>query len=83
MGLTRTIEVDEGTAAALEEMAADRGVSVRVLMADLAAMLHPRPDWSEDIARIEEYERTGVAEDAAVVMAEFERRVAEAAAKRK
>ncbi|HEY3812558.1 MAG TPA: hypothetical protein VGL66_04985 [Caulobacteraceae bacterium] len=81
--MTRTIEVDEGTAAALEELAADRGVSVRALVADLAGMLYPGPDWSEDIARIEEYERTGVAEDAAVVMAEFQRRVAEAAAKRK
>jgi hypothetical protein len=83
MGITRTIEVDEATAAALEQTAADQGVSVRELMAQLASMLMPGPDWTEDIARVEEYERTGIAYEAKEVMAEFERQVSEAAAKRK
>ena len=57
MGMTRTIEVDEATAAALERLAADRGVTVPEMVAELAAALNE--DWAEDFRRAAEYDRTG------------------------
>lgn len=50
MTAMRAIEVDEATAAALEQSAAEQGVSVAQLLAELAAALSS-PD--DDIAELE------------------------------
>lgn len=51
MNTMRKIEVDEGTASALERQAADRGVSVADLVAELAA--EPIPLSENELAELD------------------------------
>lgn len=87
MTVTRTIEVDEATAVALEASAAEQGVSVAELLAELALTLLATPpaqacaeDWSEDLARFAEYERTGISYDMDECLAEFHAKLDQALA---
>jgi predicted transcriptional regulator len=62
----RQIEVDEETALLLEARAEARGMTVSELLADTVAWLDAvilinEPDVEEDIRRLEEFERTGLA----------------------
>jgi predicted transcriptional regulator len=50
MTAMRAIEVDEATAAALEQSAAEQGVSVAELLAEVAGLLSPS---EEDVAELE------------------------------
>lgn len=90
MTAMRAIEVDEETAAALERSAAEQGVSVAELLAELAVALSPalqaeacEEDWSEDMARLAEYDRTGVSHGVDEVFAEFHEQLDQALANRK
>jgi predicted transcriptional regulator len=62
----RQIEVDEETALLLEARAGARGLTVSEFLADAAQWLDAvivmdEPDVEEDIRRLEEFERTGLA----------------------
>jgi predicted transcriptional regulator len=62
----RQIEVDEETALRLEAVAEARGMTVSALLADAMQWLDAivdvkKPDVEEDIRRLEEFERTGLA----------------------
>ena len=76
------LEIDSETAARLKAAADAAGVPP----ADYAReILHTAldDDWSESLRRLAEFDRTGVAEDAGSVLAEFRRKVADAVAKRR
>ncbi len=51
MGMTRTIEVDEATAAALELAAADGGLSVGEFVAEFANLVRPDVDGLAELDR--------------------------------
>jgi predicted transcriptional regulator len=62
----RTLEIDSGTDARLQEMAAERGQDVAALLAEAVALLDSvvdisGPDIAEDRRRLGEFERTGQA----------------------
>jgi predicted transcriptional regulator len=62
----RQIEVDEETALLLEARAGARGMTVSEFLADAmewldAVIVMDEPDVEEDIRRLEEFERTGLA----------------------
>jgi predicted transcriptional regulator len=62
----RQIEVDEETALLLEARAGERGMTVSEFLADAvewldAVIVIDEPDVEEDIRRLEEFERTGLA----------------------
>jgi hypothetical protein len=89
MTAMRAIEVDETTAAALEKSAAEQGVSVADLLAELAGVLSPddaavsKQDWSIALERLAEYDRTGVSCGVDEVFAEFHEQLEAALAVRK
>jgi hypothetical protein len=90
MTAMRATDVDEATAAALEQSAAEQGVSVAELLAELAAALSPVPqaatceeDWSEDLARLADYDGTGVSHGVDEAFAEFHAQLDHALAGRK
>jgi hypothetical protein len=59
-----TLKLDQDVAARLEEAAAQAGESAEVFARRLLANALETDGWAIANARIEEYERTGVAEDA-------------------
>ena len=75
-----TIEVDEALARRLRALADAAGADVDDLVRK--AVESYVDDWSEDLARLAEYERTGEAFDADAVLEEFHGRIAKALAER-
>ena len=87
MTTIRTIEVDEATAVALEACAAEKEITVAQLLADWAGQAAvdavSDEDWSIALARLAEYDRTGVSHGVDEVFAEFRDQLEEAITGRK
>jgi hypothetical protein len=75
------IEIDAEMAEQLKGAAEAAGLDPQAYVLDVLKSALAE-DWTEDLRRLEEYDRTGIAYDAEPVLKDFERRVAEAAAKR-
>ena len=77
------IEIDAEMAEQLKAAAEAAGVDPKAYALDILkhAMAEDMGD-AEALHRLEEYDRTGIAYDAEPILQDFQRRVAEAAAKR-
>jgi predicted DNA-binding protein len=67
-----TVKVDAETAQRLEALAEAAGQSVAEYVRDLIVDSLPEDDWAEDIAALEEYDRTGVSYSVEEGMAVFD-----------
>lgn len=72
-----TLKIEGDTAARLEEAAAQAGESAEAFANRLLAGALKTDRWAISNARIDEYERTGVAEDAEVVFARLRARMSQ------
>lgn len=72
-----TVKLDEQTSARIKAAAAEAGESTDAFANRLLAGALETDRWAISNARIDEYERTGVAEDAEVVFARLRARMSQ------